>query len=365
MYSRRGSNQHHSVAAKGWRGTGPVGVPVQAFSGPYGGEFWMAQVCRVCGGDASAAACHVVPEMMFGTREQFEYFECPACGCLQISEVPADLSAFYPAGYYSYQIEPWWKVWLKGRRLRHGIGRFSMVGAQMSRLYGPDACARAVHLGNVAEDEAILDVGGGNGAHLRPLRAAGFRSLLCVDPFVKQEVTEPGLKVRRLRIQDVTGKFRLIMMHHSFEHMPDQRDVLRAAFGLLADDGLLLVRIPVLGYGWRTYGVDWVELDAPRHLFLHTRASFEQLASRHGLEIIDVVFDSTELEIWGSEQYRRGVALMAPESYGINPAASLFSTKDIAGFRNRIAGLNKTGESGRAAFILRRSAPTGSDGIRG
>jgi SAM-dependent methyltransferase len=325
----------------------------------------MAQHCGVCGAEASNAARHIVREMMFGTREQFEYFECPVCGCLQISNVPRDLSIFYPADYYSYQVEPWWKVWLKGRRLMHGIGMSSLVGAQMASRYGPDVCARAVRLGKIAADEAILDVGGGNGAHLRPLRAAGFRSLLCIDPFVKQDVTEPGLKIRRLRIQDVVGKFRLIMMHHSFEHMSDQHEVLRAAVSLLTDNGLLLIRIPVLGYGWRTYGVDWVELDAPRHVFLHTRASLERLANLHDLELLEVVFDSTELEIWGSEQYRQGIALTAPESYGVNPTASIFSTEDIAGFRRRIVSLNRTGESGRAAFILRRAALIKSDDARG
>lgn len=325
----------------------------------------MTPFCRVCNALAANAARYYVLEMMFGTRDQFEYFECPACGCLQISAVPGDLSAYYPAAYYSYQIEPRWKIWLKGRRLLHGIGRRSFVGARMSRRYGPDACARAVRLGKVAEDDPVLDVGGGNGAHLRPLRAAGFSNLLCVDPFIKQEVTEPGFKVRRLRLRDITGKFRLVMMHHSFEHMPDQHEVLSAASGLLADDGLLLVRIPVLGYGWRTYGVHWVELDAPRHLFLHTHASLVKLASQHGFELVEVAFDSTELEIWGSEQYRRGIALMAPESYGVNPAASIFSAEDIAGFRKRMAGLNKTGESGRAAFIFRSSALTGNGGVRG
>ena len=40
--------------------------------------------------------------MMFGTRERFAYFECSACGCLQIETVPADMARHYPDNYYSF-----------------------------------------------------------------------------------------------------------------------------------------------------------------------------------------------------------------------------------------------------------------------
>jgi SAM-dependent methyltransferase len=224
----------------------------------------------------------------------------------------------------------------------------------MSQRYGSDECARAIRFGRVQRRDAILDVGGGGGTNLRPLRAAGFRRLLGIDAFVTMESFCRGFELRCARIQDVPGQFRLIMMHHSFEHMPDPHEVLNAAAARLADDGVLLVRIPVLGYGWQKYGVNWVELDAPRHLYLHTRPSFEGLVRRHGFEVVDVRFDSTELEIWGSEQYVRGIPLMSAGSYGVNPGASGFSPAEIAAFREKISGLNEKGKSGRAAFVLRK-----------
>lgn len=41
--------------------------------------------------------------MMFGSRDKFDYLECARCDCLQIEEVPADLSQYYPANYYAFQ----------------------------------------------------------------------------------------------------------------------------------------------------------------------------------------------------------------------------------------------------------------------
>ncbi len=42
--------------------------------------------------------------MMFGTRESFTYQLCTACGSLQISDIPDDLSRYYPQGYYAHEI---------------------------------------------------------------------------------------------------------------------------------------------------------------------------------------------------------------------------------------------------------------------
>lgn len=274
----------------------------------------MSLVCRICGALAANARKYDALEMMFGTKESFRYFECPDCGCLQIGEIPRDLSRFYPSGYYSGEVESRKKVWIKSRRLKHDLGEISLVGAYFSRVYGADPCAKAIALGKIGRTERIVDVGGGVGRRLRPLLAAGFRNLLSLDPFVQREIDLDGLQVRRARLQDVDDEFRLIMMHHSFEHMPDPHEVLDAAAKRLAEDGVLLVRIPLLGYGWRTYGVNWVELDAPRHIYLHTRDSFERLARCHGFEVVDVTFDSTEMEIWGSEQYVRGIAHTSSES---------------------------------------------------
>ena len=34
--------------------------------------------------------------MMFKLKGCFEYFECANCGCLQIKQIPADISKYYP-----------------------------------------------------------------------------------------------------------------------------------------------------------------------------------------------------------------------------------------------------------------------------
>ena len=42
--------------------------------------------------------------MMFGLREEFGYFQCSSCNCLQIDEFPKDISKYYSTeNYYSFK----------------------------------------------------------------------------------------------------------------------------------------------------------------------------------------------------------------------------------------------------------------------
>jgi hypothetical protein len=58
--------------------------------------------CRACGLRGPAAGTLVLHESMFGTLEPFAYARCGACGSLSIVEVPDDLGAHYPDGYYAH-----------------------------------------------------------------------------------------------------------------------------------------------------------------------------------------------------------------------------------------------------------------------
>src|SRR4051812_19942848 len=61
--------------------------------------------CSVCG-NAYGNSVHTTREMMFGTRERFDYLECADCGSLELLNVPNDLSPYYPPNYYSFAARP-------------------------------------------------------------------------------------------------------------------------------------------------------------------------------------------------------------------------------------------------------------------
>jgi SAM-dependent methyltransferase len=208
----------------------------------------------------------------------------------------------------------------------------------------------------VGFDSAIADVGCGSGSLLHLLRSDGFRNLTGLDPFVPVPVQLPGLRIVRSELSDVDETFDLVMAHHSLEHLPDPFRALCDMRAHLRPGGTLLVRIPIAGcWAWRHHGVDWVQLDAPRHLLIHSEESFRTLAVKAGLEITHSEYDSTPLQFWGSEQYRDGVPMYSPNSFARNPEASRFDAAAIRDFQARARRLNEERDGDQACFFLRRA----------
>jgi len=295
---------------------------------------------------------------MFGLGDEFQYAECSRCGCLQISDPLADSSRYYPDAYYSFQprAEGTAIRWLKRIRLRHGFGRRSIPGALLVRWFGLPPDVAAVRRAGARFTDAILDIGCGDGRLLRDLEAVGFEDLTGIDPYMPQDLT-PGSRVvlRRASVSEIEGSFDLVLMNHAFEHMPDPEATLRHVHRVLRPGGQALVRIPLAdSFAWRHYRTDWVQLDAPRHLFLHTRPSIAELADRTGFRIHSVDYDSTAFQFWGSEQYRRGLSLHGATGSGDRPRSGVFSRKQLREFATRADQLNRKGEGDQACFRLVR-----------
>ncbi len=290
--------------------------------------------------------------MMFGTRHEFRYFECGSCGCLQILDPPADLTPYYPSDYYSLSPAPppggltGYLRRIRNRRVFSGRG---VVGAVLARLtrypyqsIGPWLAAHPA--GNRAR---VLDVGCGGGALIDDLAQAGYPEPLGVDPFVDGDIWHPsGARVLKGTIADVSGTFDLIILNHVLEHVPDQVGTLRSARRLLAAGGHCLIRTPTTSsFAWRHYRQHWAQLDAPRHLFIHSLDSLERVATEAGLTIVEVRYDSEELQFVGSELYARDIAAVDGEG--------VFSRGEIRAFRRRATALNAERQGDQIAVMMR------------
>lgn len=319
----------------------------------------MNHLCRVCGavGDAPLQTAR---EQMFGTGECFQYFQCGACGCLQILDIPSDLGRYYPSSYYSLSADGGQHGRLRGllMRLRDAAavrGRDGLLGNALLK-WKPHAPLQSLSHLVLRNDSRILDVGCGSGHLLRELRRLGFSDLTGVDPNVAADiVVDEALRIHKRHLEELEGRYDVIMFHHSLEHIPDQRAVLQAAHDRLAEGGTCLVRIPVVAtHAWRTYGLDWVQLDAPRHLYLHSKASMDALARSTGFRVENVVFDSSEFQFWGSEAYREGVSLFDPQTGRPTSRSLAIASSNKAKWRAEARALNARGDGDQAVFLLRR-----------
>jgi SAM-dependent methyltransferase len=272
--------------------------------------------CRICGNVEGNSAVEA-REMMFGTREIFRYFQCARCRCLQIGEIPANLSRYYPSGYYSFHATP-----LKptGTRLRRAL----VLARNRRAVLGQGLLGRILYSfkplpklreqwrrTNITRECRIVEVGCGSGALVQWLATIGPRRPLGIDPFIDHDADFPnGARIEKKALAELTGQFDLVLFNHSLEHLPDQVATLKLARDRLAPDGMCRVAVPLAdSWAHEHYGTNWVQLDAPRHLYLHTPESLRIVAEKAGFTVRDIFYDSFELQFWGSEQYAVDIPL--------------------------------------------------------
>jgi cyclopropane fatty-acyl-phospholipid synthase-like methyltransferase len=226
----------------------------------------------------------------------------------------------------------------------------------MSKRY-PDPLLESLRLLELKKHMRILDVGCGSGAMIYTLGSLGFARVLGIDPFIDEDrVYGNGTEIRKQSLSELDERFDVIMFHHSFEHMDDPASILGNVARLLDDGGTCVINTPNANSdAWENYGTDWVQLDAPRHLFIHSPEGLAGLATRAGLEVRDVRWNSTAFQFWGSEQYRLGIPLNDPKSHAVDTATSPFSAEQIRLWDARARELNEARRGDQfAAYLVKR-----------
>ena len=315
--------------------------------------------CRICG-NRFDNELYKPREKMYGHGDLFEYIHCRNCGVLQIKDYPTNLSEHYGDDYYSYQ-EISSKGFVKKNlaRFRDNYALFgnSLLGRFLYNIY-PREDLRSLSRLSITEDTRILDVGCGSGDLLYSLHEMGFRNLLGVDPYNPKTIQyKNGLIIKNVEIETIESKWNVVMLHHSFEHMPNPAKNLNTISNLLVPGGHCIIRIPTTSsYAWRHYRTNWVQLDAPRHLYLHSIESIKRLANQSDLTLKWKTYDSSAFQFWGSEQYLKGIPLRDARSFSENPKKSPFTKKEIAAFTRRANVLNSNNQGDQVVLYFEKHA---------
>jgi SAM-dependent methyltransferase len=321
--------------------------------------------CSVCQ-NTSGNKTIVAREMLFGYRDEFEYLECARCGYLRIKEIPENLSRFYPSEYHptppADTPETGVRRFLKHQRAAYCLYGRNVIGKLLVQKYGAPSSiifGQPEHYAWLKKCEVdfaseILEIGCSAGHLLVSLGDDGFSRLTGVDPLINEPLQyENGVKILKTDIYKLDGQFDLIMLHHTFEHMPEHLKVLKQLHRLLKARRYVVIRIPIAAsFAYRKYGAHWAQLDPPRHLSLHTVRSLHILAASAGFVVAGVTFDSTDFQFWASEQYLLDIPLRDAHSYMINPQNSIFSKGQIRGFRRAALDLNMRNDGDSACFYL-------------
>ena len=189
------------------------------------------------------------------------------------------------------------------------------------------------------------------------LKEIGINNVLGIDPNNDKDITyKNNLQIEKKQLQDIKTKWDFIMFHHSFEHFEDPLKTLEIVSTLLNKNGVCLIRIPIVPCAaWAKYKADWVQIDAPRHFFIHSLKSMDILTKKTGFNISNIIYDSNELQFCGSEQYKKNISIMSDKSYYKNKNNSIFSKKEINFFKKQSMSLNKKRMGDQVALFLTKN----------
>ncbi len=316
--------------------------------------------CKICGNDKNNKT-YTAKERIFGLDGEFQYLECSECNCIQLLNIPPDMSLYYPKEQY-YSLSSGEKYANKKslansiRRIQSDyllFGKKRLLGSLLTAGYGSHGYFSWLKKIGATYEMSILDVGCGGGELLFRMSRNGFKNLTGADPFNEADIHSGVVHIYKKEIFALDTTYDFIMLNHSFEHMEHPLEVLKKLYTLLKPGSFLLIRIPASNaYCWEKYGTCWAPLDAPRHLHIQSEKSMKLLSEQAGFELRDIIHDGTAFQFWGSEQYLKGINLRAENSYDVDRHKSIFSRKQIRDFKTRIRELNKQHLGGQAQFYL-------------
>ncbi len=219
--------------------------------------------------------------------EHGDLFECVECGAVQQPSLPSgdDLHALY-------------------RDMRDDAYMQEEAGRRATARRLLDLVARHLPGGR------LLDVGCGHGllldeARRRGYEASGVELSRTAAAYARGTL---GLDVAEVPLEEVTGRYEVVVLADVVEHLDDPAGALRACAELVADGGVLCVVTPdPTSATARLAGERWWGL-VPAHTCLLPRRTLRELIAATGLVISDDVplVRSFELRYWLAGLSERG-----------------------------------------------------------
>ena len=242
--------------------------------------------CPVC--DANAALAFP-SHPGYRRGQSYDIYTCPACGVAFADPLRSD-PAVYEAIYAHAGRVP-------------GYERYARYAATVASSRSPlrllarsedvyFAIAQTLAALRLPRGARILELGSGLGYLTYALRRAGYdaqgRDVSEVAVRAARERFGPHYTAANAERLDGEGGYDLVILTETIEHVEDPAALLRAAAGLLAPRGALLLTTPNKDYYGA--GVVWHTDPPPVHLWWFSERSMAVLAARCGLRVEYVDF---------------------------------------------------------------------------
>jgi SAM-dependent methyltransferase len=278
------------------------------------------------------------------SADTFVAMRCRSCGLVYLNPRPAlsELHRIYPPTYHAFDFSK-----------QH----FGLAYKVRSRL-------EAIRLSNwcrgLPDGARILDVGCGDGFHLRLLREIGNGKWtlngIDLDERAVEVARRSGLDVRLGNAADTDlprDAFDLALMIQTIEHVERPVEVLASVRTLLRPGGrLIIITDNTASLDFRFFGDRyWGGYHFPRHWNLFNRASLRRLAEQAGFQVDEIATQVSPVN-WVYSIHNALVDWRTPQ-WLIN-RFTLKSTVSLAAFTGLDIVLQLLGNGGLLRAVLRK-----------
>lgn len=237
--------------------------------------------------NVTCCVCDSSETIPLGSGHDWEFFTCPdrfyahqckECGNVYLNPRPdiSEFSRIYPSNYYS---------------LDFSEENFSFVHKVRSRL---EANRLLRYCEGVPDDARILDVGCGDGFHLKLLKQYGNPNWTVegvdLDIRAVEEVSKHGIKVHHGTVEDLNlpeNHYDVVYTIQTIEHVAQPDGVFAAIHRILKPGGRLVIvtdNTDSVDFGWFKSSY-WGGYHFPRHWNLFNPRALGRLARKTGYEV--------------------------------------------------------------------------------
>ncbi len=236
---------------------------------------------------AKCCVCDSDDATQIGTGEDFEYHtspdkfavsQCNYCGLVYLNPRPAvsEFERIYPSNYHAFDFSE---------------EDFGIIYKVRSRL---EAKRILSWCGRLPDNARIIDIGCGDGFHLRLLKEYGNKNWklegLDIDQRAAKMAEKTGINVHLGSIGEIdlpTDHYDLAIMVQTIEHVARPDEALRSVRDILKPGGTLIIVTDNTGSLDFSIFMDshWGGYHFPRHWNLFNRVSLTKLAEKTGFEV--------------------------------------------------------------------------------
>lgn len=295
-------------------------------------------VCDLCG-DAGQRRLFGVRDRRHGVAGEFDLVECTGCGLRYVSPRPvaSAIQAWYPDTYPAH-------VGRRSEAINKVFAFFDGIWDRYQARFLADSypifhfSRDVAKYGRPGQAPRILDVGCGSGQKLAYIRRAGWETHgVDFSPRAVESARANGAGDIHLttgdRLPFPDAHFDAVMSWHSLEHHYSPSATMAEVRRVLKPGGKGIFAVPSGdSVGLRIFKTHWGPLEAPRHLYHFTEATFRQLVQKAGLEVREVHHDFSfyglflDQELLESLEFAardRGIPLRLPRIRGLSIAARI------------------------------------------